>query len=181
MKSLQKAIVLDDSYAEAHAYLGFMYSMIRKHDKALAQGERAVALSPNSAECHYRLGKILTFASRWEESIPEYERAIRLNPIPPNMYMFSLGLAYGYTGQYEEAITWCEKAVRQQPDSLLARLFMTEVYSFSGRDEEARIEAAEVLRIQPKFSVKKFEKKLKYKNQEDIERAISALRKAGMK
>jgi adenylate cyclase len=181
MKLLQKAIALDDTYAEAHAYLGFLYSTIRQHDKALVQGEKAVDLSPNSAECHYRLGKILNFAGRWEESIPEYERAIRLNPIPSNMYLFSLGFSYGMTGQYDEAITWCEKAIRKEPNSLFARIFMTAVYSFSGRDEEARIEAAEVLRMQPKFTLDKFKKKLTYKKKSDVEQFISALRKAGIK
>ncbi|MCG2775995.1 MAG: adenylate/guanylate cyclase domain-containing protein [Desulfobacterales bacterium] len=181
MKLSQKAIVLDDTFAEAHGFLGFLYSMTMQHDKALAQGEKAVALNPNSAECHYRLGKILTFAGRWEESIPEYERAIRLNPIPPNKYIFSLGLAYGWTGQYEEAITWCEKAIRQKPNSLIAQMFMTVVYSLSGRNEEARIQAAEVLRIQPKFSLEKQKKKSTYKKKADREQFIGALRKAGLK
>ena len=65
----------------------------------------AVSLNLNSAESHYGLGKILTFAGRWTESIPEYKKAIRLNPIPPNMYFWSIGFAYGWTGQYDDAIT----------------------------------------------------------------------------
>jgi len=180
MGLLQKALALDDTFAEAHGTLGFLYSMARKYDKGIAEAEMAVSLNPNSAESHYRLGKTLSFASRWEESIPEYKKGIRLDPIPPGTHLWSLGLSYAYTGQYEEAIEWCEKAVRQEPDDLLARIMITAVYSWSGLDEEARVEAAEVLRIQPKFTVKKWEKKLKYKNQEDNERAISALRKAGL-
>jgi len=180
MKLSLKAIELDDTFAVAHGFLGFLYTMTRQHDKALAQGEKAVALNPNSAECHYRLGKILTFAGRWEESIPEYERAIRLNPIPPNKYIWSLGLAYGMMGQYEEAITWCEKAVHQEPNDLLAHVLMTQVYSWSGHDEKARAEAAEVLRILPKFSLKKWEKKVTYKKETDNEKILGALRKAGL-
>jgi tetratricopeptide (TPR) repeat protein len=133
---------LNGTYAEAHALLGFLYSMIRQHDKALAQGEKAVALNPNSAECHFRLGKILTFAGRWEESIPEYEKAMRLNPIPPNMYIYSIGLAYGFTGKYDEA--------------------------------------DEVLRIQPRFTIDKFKKKLTYKREVDRKKLLGALRKAGL-
>jgi adenylate cyclase len=180
MELLQKAIVLDDTLAEAHGRLGFLYSMTRQHDKAFAQAERAVALNPNSAMAHMSLGKVLTFASRFEESIPPYKKAIRLDPIPPNQYLWSLGLSYAFTGQYDEAITWCEKAVRQEPDSLFARMMMTVVYSWSGRDEEARAEAAEVLRIQPKFTVKKWEKKPMYKRKADKERFLGALRKAGL-
>ncbi len=174
---IKKAIVLDDTLAEAHGRLGFLYSMIGQYDKAVVEGEKAVALNPNSAMAHVMLGKTLVFDGRWEESIPQYKKAIRLNPIPPNMYLYSLGLSYAYTGQYEEAITWCEKAVRQAPDSLWARIMMTVVYSLSGRDEEARAEAAEVLRIQPKFSIEKS----RYKRKTDGERFNGALRKAGLK
>ena len=171
---LQKAIVLDDTFAEAHGRLGFLYSIQQQHDKALAQGKKAVALNPNSAMVHLWLGKVHTFAGRHEEAILEYKVAIRLDPIPPSYYLWSLGLSYGLTGQYEEAITWCEKAVRQAPDNLMARIMMTVVYSWSGRDEEARAEAAEVLRINPNFSLEKWEKRAN-------PRMVSALRKAGLK
>ena len=140
-----------------------------------------MALNPNSAFAHMNLGKILFFDGRCEESIPEYKKAIRLNPIPPNLYLWSIGLAYCWTGQYEEAITWCEKAVCQEPDSFLAHLMMAGIYSWSGREEEARAEAAEVLRINPKFSLEKFEKRVPLKKKTDKERWIGALRKAGLK
>ena len=181
MELLQKAIALDDTFAEAYSRLGFLYSMTRQHDKGIAETEKGVALNPNSAATHWFLGKTLSFAGRWEESIPEYKKAIRLNPIPPSAASWSLGLSYAFIGQYEEAIKWCEKAVRQEPNDMIARIMMTVVYSFSGRDEDARVQAAEVLRIQPKFSVKEWEKKTTYKRRTDRERAIGALRKAGLK
>ena len=178
---VQKAIALDNTNGDAHSVLGFLYSMTKQYDKAIAQAEKAVALNPNSAWGHFLMGKTLFFAGRSEESIPEYKIAIRLNPIPPNSHLWSLGLSYAYTGQYEEAIKWCEKAVRQEPDDLLARMMMTVVYSLSGQDEKARTEADEVMRIQPKFSLEKFEKKLTYKREVDRQRFLGALRKAGLK
>ncbi len=177
MALIQKAIDLDPTYAEAYGQLGFTYSMIGKHDKAVAKAEQAVALNPNSAYVHMLLGHTLRFADRFEEAIPEYKKAIRLNPIPPTNYLFGLGVAYCWTGQYEEAIKWCEKAVRQDPESFLTRLMMTMVYSESGHLEDARAEAEEVLRINPKFSLKKFEKIVTGSNKE---RSIAALRKAGL-
>jgi adenylate cyclase len=173
---MKKALALDDTLAEAHGRLGFIYSMIGKHDEGIAQAEKGMVVNPNSAMAHVMLGKTLSFAGRWEESIPPYKKAIRLNPIPPNMYLYSLGLSYGFTGQYDEAITWCEKAVREAPDSLYARIMMTVVYSWSGQDEKARAEAAEVLRIQPKYTIPKS----RYKRKEDRERFNGALRKAGL-
>lgn len=181
MELLRKALVFDDTLAEAHGRIGFLYSMMGQHDKGVAEAEHGVTLNPNSALAHMMLGKTLSFAGRWEESIPQYKQAIRLNPIPPNLYYYSLGLSYCYMGQYEEGILWCEKAVRRESDSLIARIMMTVAYSLSGRQKEARVEAAEVLRISPKFSLEIFEKKVTYKKIRDKERFIDALRKAGLR
>jgi hypothetical protein len=50
----------------------------------------------------------------------------------------------------------------------------------AGRDEEARAEVAEVLRIHPKFSLEAA-KRVPYKKQADTERIVNAVRKAGLK
>jgi adenylate cyclase len=136
---VQKALVLDDTYADAHGTLGSLYTMTRQYDKAVAQGEKAVSLNPNSAYAYAMLGKTLRFAGRWEEAVQAYKKAIRLNPIPTNNILFGLGISYAFTGQYEEAIRWCEKAVHQQPDDIFAHLLLAAVYSFSGREEEAKV------------------------------------------
>jgi adenylate cyclase len=81
------------------------------------------------------------------------------------------------TDQYEEAITWGKKAVLQNPNDFIAQIILTQIYSVSGRYEEARAQAAEVLRIQPKFSLEKWAKRVKESNREKI---IDALRKAGL-
>jgi adenylate cyclase len=176
---VQKAIDFDDGYA--YSVFGFLLSQIRQYDKAVAEAERGVDLNPNLADSHAWLGLTLILSGRYQEAILEFEKAIRLNPIPPSWYLHNLGLAYFRTGRYEEGIRECEKAVRQKPDSLYARLELAAVYSLSGRDEEARAEGTEVLRMNPRFSLEELEKRLTHKNQEDKERYIGALRKAGLK
>ena len=136
--------------------------------------QKAVSLNPNSAEAHFRLGKVLAFAQKPEASIPEYKMAIRLNPIPPSIYFWSLGLSYALTEQYKEGIIWCEKAVQQDPDNLQARIMMAGVYSWAGKKEEAQAQAAEVLRINPNFSLERFAKRAS-------PRLTNALREAGLK
>jgi adenylate cyclase len=173
-ESLKKAIALDDSNAEAHSQLAFVYIMNNQTEKALDQAEKAVGLDPNSSTAHFWMGEVLAFDFRNEEAISEYKKAIRLNPFPPNIYFWSLGLAFAETGQYKEGIKWCEKAIRQEPDSLFAHIMMTIVYSWSGREEDARAEAAEVLRINTNFSLERFAKRATPKLTE-------ALRKAGPK
>jgi len=50
-----------------------------------------------------------------------------------------------------------------------------------GGEAEARKEATEVLRINPKFTVESFMKKTPYKNPSDRDRVVQGLRKAGLK
>ena len=45
---VQKALFLDDSSPEAHAFLGRIYLTKRQYEKAIAEGEQAFALGPNS-------------------------------------------------------------------------------------------------------------------------------------
>jgi hypothetical protein len=49
-----------------------------------------------------------------------------------------------------------------------------------GREEEARAEAAEVLRISPNFSVEESRQRSTYPNKAEAERFDANLRKAGL-
>jgi len=58
---------------------------------------------------------------------------------------------------------------------------LSATYSSMGREKEARTEAEEVLRIDPKFSLEHWAKASLLKNQSDLDRIVGALRKAGLK
>ena len=155
--------------------------MARQHEKGIAAAEKAVTLDPNSALAYQFLGLALRFGGRPNDAIPVIEKAIRLDPFAPSNYIFNLGLAYLFAGQHEKAIPQCKKATDREPNNLGAHLALVVAYSVSGRDEEARAVAEEILRIAPKFSVEYYSRTLAYKNQADKEIFITALRKAGLK
>ena len=73
-----------------------------------------------------------------------------------------------------------KKAVTLSPDDYIAHMLLATTYSLAGRQEEARIEAAEVLRLNPKYSLARTGKLMAFKNQADKELVINALRKAGL-
>jgi len=177
---IQKALVLDDSSGEAHAFLGRIYLSKRQYEKAIAEGERALALDPNSDFVQAALAYSLFFAGRFEEAIAMYQKVIRLNPSPV-WYSQMLASSYVQLGRYEEAIKEYKKALHRAPDSAMPHVGLAATYSLMGREREAQDEAAEVLRIDPKFSLEHFAKSLLYKNQADLDRRIGALRKAGLK
>jgi adenylate cyclase len=177
---VQKAISLRGTYADARAFLGRIYLTKRQYDKAITEGERAVAMAPNSAFVHAALAFSLRFAGRPGEAIALFKKAIRLSPIPDTWYLMSLGNCYEMVGRYEDAISAYKKALRLNPEDVLTHACLAATYNLLGRKEEARAEVAEVLRIDPKFSLGSYLKGQLYKNPEDLERRIEAMRKAGL-
>ena len=85
------------------------------------------------------------------------------------------------TGRFEEAVLEYKKALRRAPDNFFAHLGLTATYIGMGVEQEARGEAAEVLRINPKFSVDAYAKRLPFRDQSAIDKFSYALRKAGLK
>jgi tetratricopeptide (TPR) repeat protein len=189
----QKAVALDESLASAHIALAIMYIMSTKdyrdysekdwkdYDQGVAEAERAVALEPNSADILGELGNFLHWAGRPEEAIPILKRAMRLSPIPQPKWLFSMAGCYRMMGQYQEAISICTQLILKQPDQLYAHVQLAASYMAIGKEAEARAEAAEILRINPKFTLANFAKYPNRKNQAKWDLMVEHLRKAGLK
>jgi adenylate cyclase len=180
MELIQKALAIDDSLASAHGHLSMFYTLKREHERAIAEAERAVALDPGGAYRHVQYAMSLFYGGRTEEAIPGFQKAIRLNPLGESSNFFNLGGAYRVTGRFEEAVLEYKKALQRAPDSIFAHLGLAATYSMMGREQEARAEAAEVLRISPKFSVDSYAKRLAFKDQSVTNKFSDALRKAGL-
>jgi len=178
---IQKALALDDTFAEGHSVLSVFYLQKREYDKAIAEGERAVALNPSGATILAVYAQILQYAGRSEEAIPLYQKAIRLNPHGPIWYYETFGVALLMTGRYEEAVLALKKTIQHVPNYMWAHLILAATYVKMGREKEARAEAAEVLRINPKFSIDFVEKRSLTKDQSARDNFSNALRKAGLK
>lgn len=179
-KLAEKALELDDSLADTHVLLGNIYLMKGQYQQAMEAGERALALEPNGADVNALLGLMLRYLGRPEEAISVLEKAIRLNPIPPAWYLYNMGDAYRLAGLHDKAIASFKKALKQNPDHFLAKVYLAATYGETGREEEGRSVADEVIRINPKFSVELYAKRLPYRNRDDIEQIIEGLHKAGL-
>jgi adenylate cyclase len=178
---VEKALALDDSFFYAHNIVGRIYLIKRQHEKAIAQYERALELNPNVADAYALFGVALMYADRPEEAIELFKKAIRFNPMPPSYYLFELANAYRMVGRYDDSIATYKKVLDRTPNHLTVHAGLTATYSVAGRLDDARAQAAEVLRVQPKFSAEGFVKKMPYKNKAETERLIDALLKAGLR
>ncbi len=115
------------------------------------------------------------------EAIEAIKKAMRLNPHSPAIYLYILGRDYRLTGRYEEALATLKKALTRDPNFLPTHVDLAGIYSESGREDEARAEAAEVLRINPSFSLEVMKQNSPLKDPTIMEPWLAALRKAGLK
>jgi adenylate cyclase len=177
----QRALAMDDSLPLAHGQLSMFYTLRREYDKSIAEAERAVGLEPGGASTHLCYGMSLSYGGRPEEAIPVLQKSIRLNPLGDAGSFLHLGHAYRATGRFQEAVSEYKKSLQRSPDNFFAHLGLTATYSMMGREQEARTEAAEVLRLNPKFSLDSYAKRLTFKDQSVTDNFVEALRKAGLK
>jgi len=177
----QKALAVDEDHPIARSALAYVYGMQRKYEQALAQAQQAIESNPGRANTHFVLGSILYFTGKYEEALQTLKKAIRLDPKGPAYYHLAMGHAYRGLGQYKEAISAYKKAFEGKPNYWMPRVFLAATYNMAGQEEMAQAEAAEVLRINPKFSLAKLAKSLPYKDKDYLNQAIEGMRRAGLK
>jgi len=122
-------------------------------------------------------------AGRFEKAIALIKKAMRLSPYYPTWYLFYLAESYRMAGRYEEAIaTYNNKEnLSRTRNPFLYHVGLVEVYMELGREEKARAHAAEVLRLNPDFSLEYVRNFNFFKDPAHLERRLEALRKAGLK
>jgi adenylate cyclase len=180
MKMTQKAMTLDESNGLAYSNLGLYLGMTRQYDKAIAAGEKGYALEPNSAIAAHLYAIILEWAGRTQDALPLFEEAMRLQPKPTNNLLRTYAMVLFSAGRYEEAITLGKRVIEREPNDVLGHIGLTQCYWLSGRKEEARAEAAEVLRLDPKFSVDRWARSWPAKDKVIVKMRIDAMREAGL-
>ena len=177
----RKALAIDASLSDPHNLLAALYSLKREPEKALAAAERAVSLNPGSTDALNEYGWAFNHAGRSSEAIPVFEKAIRLNPYGKATIFRGYGVALIQTRRVDEAVAPLKKAVQRSPNDIFSRIVLARAYSMLGKEKEAGVEAAEILRINPKFSLEAFEKSLgPARDQTERDSYIDALRKAGL-
>ena len=177
---VEKTLALDPMRPGTYALLGTIQLVNGDHDAAVAFGEKAVALSPNGAEVAALLAFTLTYTGELERSIALLERAMRLSPSYPDWYRWTLGQAYRLASRYEDAVAAFTTRLDDNPEALTPRVELVMTYGEMGDEAKARAEAAQVLRINPEFSIQTWTQAPRYKDPAITNRDIETLRRVGL-
>ena len=139
LEELRIAIAADPNFAQAYSVLGLVHMDLRENDVAQRHFERALALSPNDPDINNNYGWFLCRSGREEQSIAYFLAALK-NPLynsPARSYV-NAGLCSTGKDGGREAIEFFERALRSEPDNLLALLNLASIQYKRGQLELAR-------------------------------------------
>jgi eukaryotic-like serine/threonine-protein kinase len=135
--AVQRALQLDPSLGEGHAWLGVIL-WIYDWDPAAAEREllRAIVLRPQYSYAHAWYAMLLSVARREEESIRAINRARQLDPVSP-IVVLSGARCYYWLRQFEEAQRQVEALLEVNPGYQLAYTWLARILGAQGRANEA--------------------------------------------
>jgi len=177
---INKALEVDPDSGDVPNLLTCVYALKGQYDQAISQGRRAVERWPSICDSHAMLAWALVKAGQPAEAIEEITKAMRLAPSYPTWFLNCLGQSYFLLGRYEEAIVAFKKYLEREPQIIDYHAWLAAVYSAMGQENQARIEAKELLKKGPTFSLKQWGSNLQFKDEAVNDRIIFYARKAGL-
>jgi len=138
---LRVAIEKKPDSGMAHFELGLALVKTGQWELALPEFQTAVTNAPKSAQLHFYVAAVLTKLRRKEEAIKEYEAALEIDPAH-----YQTNLIYGrilfMDGDKTRALVLLQRAVKAEPESRGAHMYLAEVYDALGQPAKASRERA---------------------------------------
>ena len=142
--SLNNAIELDPSNADAYAYLSIVLSqkivlgeeVLGDLDRAIEASRKAESIAPDSLESHWARGVVLEITANYEDAVSELEQAIALNTNIAELHI-ALGRNYRFLGENNEAVTEFTKANSLNPGDPDPETYISRTYANIGEFAKA--------------------------------------------
>jgi adenylate cyclase len=178
----QRAVELDLGDAGAHCTLGRIHYLRREYAPAVRELQTAIELNPSLALAHYGLGAALVFSGHPLDARPHLEQAIRLSPRDPNMGSFLVRLADAsyFTGDYEGAVDWAEKALGQPNFQWSRYAMLLAALGQLGRTDQAKHYIDQVLSKRADFSVEFVQASHLFGDPGKFDHFLDGLKRAGL-
>ena len=177
----RRAVELNDQEPVSHMALGSALLWRRDHVGALAEFRHMIALDPNFAQGHSATGLALMYAGRPAEALEAFALAMRLDPHYSGIVLHFLAQAHFSLGHYEPAAQRLRERIARTPGTDSSRMLLASCYGHLGRLNEARAVWAEMLKINPDFSLEQRSRVLPYKDPRDFQRIADGLAKAELR
>jgi adenylate cyclase len=176
----EAADAMEYSDGQAQTVLSHVCLMDGDFDAALEAGRRAVSNRPACANANGFYANVLHYSGAYDDAIRHMDLAMRFQPLHPPFFRNVLAMSYLANGLDDRAVETAQKVLEIAPKDVVARLIMASAYIKSKRIDLARKVVAEILELDPQFSVKGFLEKQYYRDKRFVEDLSANLLKAGL-
>src|SRR5262245_48167599 len=175
----RKAAQLDRNLPQAHAALGIVLTFKHQHDASIVAFEKAVSLNPNYV--YWWFAFALVRAGDSKRAIEVIDAYMRLDPFYEPLTSFVLGYAHYMLKQYPQALSLLRDSVAQVPSFRGGHRLLAATLVRMGHLEEARAVVAEVVRLEPSYTISGVARRLaSFKDPRDEQHWLNGLRQAGL-
>ncbi|MFH2096386.1 MAG: tetratricopeptide repeat protein, partial [Bacteroidota bacterium] len=148
-----RIIQINPSYDKAFTNLEIIFNQCDSIDLKITTWEKVYALNPNRFEVNYQLGNLFgRYKNDVNKAIPYLENAVRINPKSSIAYK-DLGVAYGFSQRYEDAIKTLLKASELDPKDAQIPVNIGVTYQLIGKPEEAMVYFQKAKTIDPNYQI----------------------------
>lgn len=120
---LERAVELDNSYADAYALLANVYlaeyrfefnALPNPVERAMAMAQKSIEIDPQNATAHCWLAIVYFFCKENELFVVEARRALALNPNDAEM-LANIGHYFAFMGEFDRGCELLEQAIALNP------------------------------------------------------------------
>jgi TolB-like protein len=155
---------------------------LRDLDSAAAFIDRALVLNANLAAAWNLSGWVRAYRGELDLAIEHHARGLRLSPLDPLIYNMQVGTAFAHflAGRYDEASSWANRALREQPNYPAANRILAASRALAGELSGAREAIARLRELDPTLRVSNLSEVYPLRRPEDLAKVADGLRLAGL-
>jgi len=181
--SYKQAIDLDPNFALAYAAMAETYNSMAKDPDvapkdavpfAKTAATRALELDSTLPEAHSAFADSLAIYDwNWADSEREFKRALELDPNISYIHLAYSGSYLGPAGKLDEAVQEAERAVEQEPLSLINNAVLASAYIYARQYDKAIAQAKKTYDLDPGFPLARHWLGMSYVATQQYDKAIS--------
>jgi tetratricopeptide (TPR) repeat protein len=150
-KLLLEALERDPNRSMAHAAMGVLRRAEDRLAEAQAELETAIASDRNNAFAFFLMGSVLMRGGQPQPCIAYVEKALKLSPRETLPYA-QLGKCQLFLGHVDDALSFFRRAQAGNPGVWWVHLKLAGTLGLIGKIDEARAEAADMVRLNPNMN-----------------------------
>jgi adenylate cyclase len=157
------------------AYFGVDY------DQAVEYAQSALRIDPNSAPVSLFCAFAFNFSGDFAQALRLLNKVRQTSPLDIREFIVfnQLTISYFFSHEFDEAIRWATRNVKQHPRFTPSRRFLAAALAHAGRIEEAHRAIQELLVLQPSSSLRRA-RTTAFKHPWMLDLYVEGLRKAGL-